>query len=234
MSASAVILAAGRGERMNADARKAFLELAGRPLFVHAIEAFSLVPRVEEIVVVVHPDDLEVARSAVAAIVPSASVVVGGATRRGSSLAGIRAATGEIVLIHDGCRPFASPTLIDRIIDEAERHGAAVPVLPAIETLFRLDNAGHRVGEVLDRGSIVRAQTPQGFRRSLILRCIEEADPEITDDASAVVARGTPVFTVDGEAANLKVTVPEDLRWAEAFAQRSNGHPARAGDGRFA
>lgn len=222
MTVSAVILAAGRGERMCADARKAFLELAGRPLFVHAVEVFSLVPRVEEIIVVVHPNDLEAARSAVEPLVAAACFVAGGPTRRESSLAGIRAATGEIVLIHDGCRPLVSPALIERVLDGAERHGAVVPVLPATETLYRLGDAEHRVGEVLDRSSIVRAQTPQGFRRPLILRCLEEADPTITDDASAVIARGTPVFIVEGEAANLKVTYPEDLRWAEAFADRSN------------
>ena len=218
MTVSAVILAAGRGERMRADVRKAFLELAGRPLFVHAVEAFSHVPRVEEILVVVHPDDLEVARSAVSFFASHANVVGGGATRRESSLAGIRAATGEIVLIHDGCRPFAGPALIERILDEAERHGAVVPVLPSTETLYRLGDAKHRVREVFDRSSIVQAQTPQGFRRLLILRCLEAANPLITDDASAVIACGGDVFTLDGEVSNLKVTHPEDLRWAEAFA----------------
>ncbi len=222
MTASAVILAAGRGERMRADVRKVFLELAGRPLFVHAIEVFSRVPRVEEILVVVHPDDLEVAGSAVSPVASNANVVVGGATRRESSLAGIRAAKGEIVLIHDGCRPFASPALIEQVLDEAERHGAVVPVLPSTETLYRLDDAEHRVREVLDRASIVWAQTPQGFRRSLILRCLDAADPAVTDDASAVIARGMPVFTVAGEAANLKVTYPEDLRWAEAFIEHTS------------
>jgi 2-C-methyl-D-erythritol 4-phosphate cytidylyltransferase len=225
MTASAVILAAGRGERMRTDARKAFLELAGRPIFVHAVEVFSLVPRVEEIIVVVHPDDLQAARSAVEPLVPTASFVAGGSSRRESSLAGIRAATGEIVLIHDGCRPLVSPALIARVLDGAERYGAVVPVLPATETLYRLGDAEHHVGEVLDRSSIVRAQTPQGFRHPLILRCLEKADPTITDDASAVIARGTPVFIVEGEATNLKVTYPEDLRWAEAFADHSNGHP---------
>jgi 2-C-methyl-D-erythritol 4-phosphate cytidylyltransferase len=143
------------------------------------------------------------------------------AGRRESSLAGVRAAASEIVLIHDGCRPFASPALIDRVIDYTERHGAAVPVLPSIETLYRLGEAGHRVEEVLDRASIVRAQTPQGFRRSSLLRCLEAADRDVTDDASALIAQGEPVFTLDGELANLKITYPEDLRRAETLADRS-------------
>ena len=75
--------------------------------------------------------------------------------------------------------------------------------------------------EVLDRSMIVGAQTPQGFVRSLILECLETADPAITDDASAVLSRGLPVVTVDGEATNLKVTHPGDLRWAKAFVARS-------------
>ena len=220
MTACAVILAAGRGERMRTDIRKAFLDLAGRPLFVHAVEAFSRVSRIAEIIVVVHPDDLDAARSAV--VLPGRDVrfVAGGATRRESSLAGIRVVTGDTVLIHDGCRPFVTAALIDRVLDGVDRHGAAVPILAPTETLYRRDVDGHRLRQIVDRASIARAQTPQGFQRSLILRCLEAADPAVTDDASAVLAAGEPVFAVEGEASNLKVTHPEDLRWAEAFAGR--------------
>ena len=220
MTASAVILAAGRGERMQAGVRKAFVELGGRPLFVHAVETFSRIERIAEIIVVVHAGDVEAARTAVETFDSRPSMVIGGATRRESSLAGIRAASGDALLIHDGCRPFASRALIERVLDELERHGAVVPVLPSTETLYRLDGE-RRVSETVDRAAIVRAQTPQGFRRSLILRCLEAADPAVTDDASAVLAQGEPVFPVEGETSNLKVTHPEDLRWAEAFLARS-------------
>jgi 2-C-methyl-D-erythritol 4-phosphate cytidylyltransferase len=220
MTASAVILAAGRGERMRTGIRKAFLDLAGRPLFVHAVDAFARISRIAEIIVAVHPHDLEAARSAVALPDRGVRFVAGGATRRESSLAGIRAATGDTVLIHDGCRPFVTAALIDRVLDGVERHGAVVPILSPTETLYRRDVDGHRLRQIVDRASIARAQTPQGFRRSLILRCLEAADPTVTDDASAALAVGEPVFTVDGEASNLKVTHPEDLRWAEAFADR--------------
>jgi len=216
MSTSAVVLAAGRGERMRSDVRKAFLELAGRPLFVRAVETFARVPQVEEIVVVVHPDDVRTASSAVGPIAPRARIVAGGETRRDSSLAGIRASTGEIALIHDGCRPFVTAQLIERVLGEAKRHGAAVPVLPSTETLYHL--ADGRLARVLDRASVVRAQTPQGFSRPLILRCLEAADRDITDDASALLAQGEPVFVVEGEASNVKLTYPEDLRWARTFA----------------
>ncbi len=218
MNASAVILAAGRGERMRSTARKAFLELAGRPLFLHAVETFSVVSRVAEIVVVVHRSDVEIAREALSPTAPTARVVAGGATRRESSLAGIRSAAEATVLIHDGCRPFVSRELIDRILDAAETHGAVVPILPSIETLYRLSSNKERVGEILDRSSIVRAQTPQAFRRDLVIRSLEEASSTVTDDASAFLEQGEPVFTVEGETINLKITVPEDLRWAEAYA----------------
>ena len=205
---------------MHADVRKAFIELAGRPLFVHAVEMLSRIGRITETVVVVHPDDAESARLAVAEILPHPAVVTGGATRRESSLAGIRAASEEFVLIHDGCRPFASRALIDRVLDGVEQHGAVVPILPSTETLYRLDDE-HRVSGVIDRTAVARAQTPQGFRRSLILRCLEAADNAVTDDASALLAQGEPVLPVEGEATNQKITYPEDLRWAEAFAARS-------------
>jgi len=221
MTAAAVIVAAGRGERMRSETRKAFLEFAGRPLFVHSVETFTRVPRVGRIVVVVHSDDLAAARSALDSIDSAAAVVAGGATRRDSSLAGIRAAAeAEIVLIHDGCRPLVDRALIGRVLDEVERHGAAVPVLPSTDTLYRIDGVDPRVAEVLDRTSIARAQTPQGFRRATILRCLETADPAITDDVSALIAAGQPVVAVEGSPANLKITVPEDLRWAEALAER--------------
>ena len=100
------------------------------------------------------------------------------------------------------------------------QHDAVVPILPSTETLYRLDGRSG-VFETVDRSAIVRAQTPQGFRRSLILRCLETADPAVTDDASAVLAQGEPVFPVEGQASNLKVTHPEDLYWAEAFLTRS-------------
>ena len=224
MTTSAVIVAAGRGERMRAETRKAFLELAGQALFLYAVEAFSRASRVDEIVVVVHPDDLDAARAAVA---PETIVVSGGATRRDSSLAGVRAATGEIVLIHDGCRPFVDEALIDRVLDAAKRHGAAVPVLPSVDTLYRVAGSegtggvgatSREVEIVLDRTTVARVQTPQGFSRTAILAALESASPTITDDGSAAVAEGIPVVVVDGVASNVKVTVPEDLRWAEAFA----------------
>jgi len=220
MTASAVIVAAGRGERMHAQTRKAFLELAGQPLFLHAVETFSRASRVDEIVVVVHPNDLDAARAAVA---PEAIVVGGGATRRDSSLAGVRAASGGVVLIHDGCRPFVTEALINRVLDAAVRHGAAVPVLPSVDTLYRIADAeGIKTPgiarAVLDRTTVARVQTPQGFAREAILRTLESADPSTTDDGSAAIAAGIPVVVVDGIASNVKITVPEDLRWAEAFA----------------
>jgi len=226
MTASAVLVAAGRGVRMRSATRKGFLELAGRPLFVHAVETFAQVPRVAEIVLVVHRDDLDAARTAVAPIAPDALVVAGGATRRDSSIAGVRAAHGDVVLIHDGCRPFASLELVERILDAAERHGAAVPVLPSIDTLYRIADAEGIEApgiarDVVDRASIGRVQTPQGFLRATILAALEAADPAITDDGSAVLAAGHPVVTVAGEPSNLKVTVPGDLRWAEAYVART-------------
>lgn len=216
-TASAIIVAAGRGERMGSETRKGFLPLAGRPLFAHAAEAFARATWTDELVLVVHEADIDAARSVVETIVPDAIVVQGGLTRRDSSLAGVRAASGEIVLIHDGCRPFVDAGLIERVADGAKRHGAAVPVLPTIETLYSISGDGGCVRYVVDRSEIVRAQTPQGFRRSLILRCLEAADPGITDDASAVIACGESVATVPGEAVNVKVTYPSDLRWAEAW-----------------
>jgi len=221
-TASAIIVAAGRGKRMGSEMRKGFLPLAGRPLFVHAAEAFARAAWTDELILVVHEADVDAARFAVETIAPDAIVVQGGLTRRDSSLAGVRAASGEIILIHDGCRPFVDAGLIERVVDGARRHGAAVPVLPTVETLYSMSGNAGCVQRIVDRSEIVRAQTPQGFRRSLILRCLEAADPGITDDASAVIACGESVATVPGGAVNLKVTYPSDLRWAEAWIESAD------------
>jgi len=222
MNASAVLLAAGRGERMEACVHKAFLELAGQPLVWHAAEAFARVSRVRQIVLVVHEADRCPARAAAAGIRSTpVDIVVGGATRRDSSLAGVRAASAEIVLIHDACRPFVSSDLIERVLDAAETHGAAVPVLPSTETLYYLAADGRSAARVCDRGAVVRAQTPQGFRRASILQWLEDVAAAVTDDGSAALERGEPVLVVPGETSNRKITFPEDLVWAESWLHRS-------------
>jgi 2-C-methyl-D-erythritol 4-phosphate cytidylyltransferase len=212
--ASGIILAAGRSERFGED--KIFAELQGLPVLLHSVRAFLVAEVVEEIVVVARPGtEFRVAMLLQDLDFPI-RVVTGGQRRRDSSLAGVEAACGEFVLIHDAARPLVSPELIKRVLDSAEAHGAAVPVLPMVDTLRYVEN-GFLKPEVLPRAGLVAMQTPQGFRRDLLLPALEECDEDLPDDAAALLSRGIPVAVVPGDRRNLKLTYPEDLALAQLF-----------------
>jgi 2-C-methyl-D-erythritol 4-phosphate cytidylyltransferase len=210
--ASGIILAAGRSERFGED--KIFAELQGLPVLLHSVRAFLVAEVVEEIVVVARPGtEFRVAMLLQDLDFPI-RVVTGGQRRRDSSLAGVEAACGEFVLIHDAARPLVSPELIKRVLASAETHGAAVPILPMVDTLRYVEN-GFLKPEVLPRAGLVAMQTPQGFRRDLLLPALKECDEDLPDDAAALLSRGIPVAVVPGDRRNLKLTYPEDLALAQ-------------------
>lgn len=218
MRVTAVLLAAGRGRRMGRGENKAFAIVSGTPLLGLTIRAFARCASIDEIVIVAAAGE----RERVSALLPAVSqpirIVDGGAERRDSSRAGVETASGDIVLLHDGARPFASAQLIDRVIAGAIEHGACVPVLPVVDTLRHVEVNGALACETLDRSAVARIQTPQAFRRELIRRALETCPPDAPDDAAAVLALGERVVAVAGEPTNLKVTTPEDLALAEAIA----------------
>jgi len=180
------------------------------------VRAFLAAEVVEEIVVVARPGtEFRVAMLLQDLDFPI-RVVTGGQRRRDSSLAGVEAACGEFVLIHDAARPLVSPELIKRVLASAEAHGAAVPVLPMVDTLRYVEN-GFLKPEVLPRAGLVAMQTPQGFRRDLLLPALKECDEDLPDDAAALLSRGIPVAVVPGDRRNLKLTYPEDLALAQLF-----------------
>jgi len=218
MYVTAVILAAGRGRRMESDENKAFHLLRGIPVLRRTLGAFLHAPSVNEIVVVVGSGEEDRVRGLLTSVSIPCSIVPGGEHRRDSAIAGVTAATGEIVLIHDGARPFLSPELIERIVEGTVRHGACVPVLPIADTVRTVKPESTLSPRTFDRTGMVRIQTPQGFRMSLIRRALDLSPPTIPDDAAAVLALGEPVHTVAGEPTNLKITSPADVPLAEAIA----------------
>jgi len=218
MIASAVILAAGRGDRMQIDGNKILMPISGQPLICWTVSAFTEIPDIEDLVLVVHANEMEAVKKLIQPIAPHIRIVEGGPTRRDSAVAGVRAARGDIVLIHDGARPFPTRALIHSVLAEAERAKAAIPVLPVTDLLHH-----HELGRTITTPPSLdipldRAQTPQGFHRDLILRCLETAPSEIRDDASAVLLAGKAVATVPGEHTNIKITQPEDLPLAKSIA----------------
>ncbi len=213
--ASLVVLAAGRGVRFGGGTNKVLRPLLGKPLLLWALEPFLSLPGIGEAVVVARPGEESEVASLVGELSGDVRVVAGGERRQDSSLAGVRAARGEIVLIHDAARPLVGRDLILRVLQEAERWGAAVPGVPVRDTI-RYGTDGFWEARDVPRRGLYRVQTPQGFRRELILRALEETqDLELTDDGAAVLHLGERVALVPGDPWNLKVTYPDDLKLAE-------------------
>jgi len=216
---SGVILAAGRGVRFGGG--KAFVTLHGRPLLRWCADAFGASGAVEELVVVARPGEGGQVAEALAGLPFPLRVVPGGERRQDSARAGVEAARGEYVLVHDVARPLVTPDLIRRVFAAAQEHGAAVPTCPVVDTVRYLDKRGFLRAEEVSRMRLVSVQTPQAFRRELLLSALERAERDglcLTDDAAALLALGVPVAAVPGDPKNLKITHPEDIKLAESLA----------------
>ncbi len=213
--ATAVVVAAGEGRRFGAF--KQFAALRGTSVLDWSLRAFASHPHIGAIVLVL-PDE-ERGASYRRAYPEIAAAVKGGARRQDSVANGIRAIGGgpdDIVLVHDGARPLVDRDLITRVVEEAARSGAAIPVIGVDDTVKEIE-AGVVV-RTLDRSSIVRVQTPQGFSLGLLRRALEaaaESGYEGTDEASLVERIGGRIVTVAGDPRNIKITEPRDLAWAE-------------------
>ncbi len=221
MNGLAILVAAGRGERMGGGRPKAFLPLAGQPMLLRAALAFEAATSVGAIVVVVPFDQISEAAEILRSVTKLHAVVAGGAGRQDSVLAGMKDAPegfDGVVLVHDAARPLVEPSLIDAVAQAAHESGAALPVLGLVDTVKRV--RGGLVVETVDRAELAGAQTPQGFRFALLAHAYEEAFRDrvtVTDEAMAVERIGELVVAVPGSPRNRKLTTPEDLAWAESI-----------------
>lgn len=206
---------------MASDRPKQFLLLAGSPIIFHTLRAFEQCDSIHETIVVL-PAEASVEFLEGAArfgLKKVTKVVPGGATRAESvkrGLAAIRAATANIVAVHDGVRPLVTVDEITRTVLAAEQYDAAALVAPVTDTIKRVD--AESIFETLDRRQLRRALTPQCFRYELLVRAYGQADvsdPALTDDSTLVEQLGIKVAAVEGSARNIKITTPEDLRVAE-------------------
>jgi 2-C-methyl-D-erythritol 4-phosphate cytidylyltransferase len=221
METLAILVAAGRGERMGAGRPKAFLGLAGTPILLRAARALTVSPLVSGLIAIVPPEHVEEARALLAPL-PKLRAVVGGGERRQDSvregLRAVRAGFCGVVLVHDAARPLVEPALVEAVVRAAWDQGAALPVLAVPDTVKAVRDG--RVVATLDRSLLFAAQTPQGFRFELLARAYEAAERDgatLTDEAMAVERLGEPVAAVPGSPRNRKLTTPEDLAWAEAL-----------------
>ena len=219
---SAIIVAAGSGSRMASDRPKQFLLLAGIPLIFHTLRPFEQCDSIDETIVVLPPESAaEFLDSAAKFGVKKVTrVVPGGATRAESvkrGLTAIRAASAEIVAVHDGVRPFVTDAILRQTLSHAVRYGAAITAVPVQDTLKRVSEAGD-VEATVARDRLWRVQTPQAFQRSLLQAAFLHAwDQGIlaTDEAALLESLGKVVKVVRGIESNIKVTTPDDLLFAE-------------------
>ncbi|MFW6113054.1 MAG: 2-C-methyl-D-erythritol 4-phosphate cytidylyltransferase [Thermodesulfobacteriota bacterium] len=233
MKVAAVIAAAGLGRRMQKDIPKTYLPLAGKPILIHTLEIFERVPEVHEVLVVVHPEDLEFCQEEILAPYPLKKVlrvVPGGKERQDSVYNALKVLKREseeleIILVHDGVRPLVAPALIRQVVAAARRHGAAILGIPCQDTLKRVSSS-REVLDTLDRRELWQVQTPQAFQTGLLWRAYQEAMNRglyATDEASLVEALGKTVVVVPGSPLNLKITTQDDLKMAEAFLAHKQG-----------
>jgi len=224
-----IIVAAGSGTRMGGAVRKPLLPLAGEPVVLHSLRAFSSISEVTRRVVVLAADDFQsgsLADHELEQLLTTAgadSLLPGGAERHLSVQAGLADLPDcELILIHDGVRPFASPELIRRVIAATAQHGAAVPGIAVTDTIKEVGPGG-LVIRTPERSRLRAIQTPQGFRRQILLAGFSAAEaaggPIPTDEAMLCEAAGFPVAVVDGDARNIKLTTPADMQTAEQLVR---------------
>ena len=242
MAAAGIVLAGGKGSRMQSDVPKQYMELLGKPLLYYALKAFEE-SDVESVVLVTAEGEEDYCRKELVeryGFTKVVAITAGGAERYASAWNGLKClkdrdamAQGEsgetdIVLIHDGARPLVTAELINRLIAETEQYGACVAGMPVKDTIQMTDERG-TITLTPKRDSLWTAQTPQAFEFSLAYdayeQLMDESEINVTDDAMVVgMYNEIPIQMVRGSYTNIKVTTPEDLVLAEAFLLHRNAN----------
>jgi 2-C-methyl-D-erythritol 4-phosphate cytidylyltransferase/2-C-methyl-D-erythritol 2,4-cyclodiphosphate synthase len=214
MSVTALIVAAGSGERLGGGIPKQYRRIGSKPVLRWAVDALARHPGIKSVRVVIAAGHDDLARQALEGF-DAGPFITGGAERTDSVRAGLKELESDTVLIHDAARPFCPAAVIDRLLAPLEFFEGAAPVLSVGDTLAR---ASDRLGEPVDRAAIVRVQTPQAFRVDALRRGLaawKGGTP--TDEATVIRAAGMQVAAVEGDAALEKITTPADFRRAEEW-----------------
>ena len=219
LRATVIIVAGGKGVRMGGALPKQYMALHGRPVLWHTLQSFEAAECISSIILVVAADDIAYCQQVVlggGGFSKVRSLVIGGSDRAHSVRAGLEETIDEdaLILVHDAVRPFVSERLIERVVEAADTWGAALPMLPVKDTIKTVRDEW--VVETPNRSLLQAAQTPQGFRRSLLCRAHEQEEiGGATDDAMLVEMLGESVRIVTGEEENKKLTTPSDWAWAK-------------------
>ena len=222
MKASAIIVAAGSGVRLGSDVPKAFVKLAGRTMLSYSLATIRQVTSIVEVVIAVPAGFENVARAEVAAAgldIP-VKITPGGIERQDSVRIALdlTSAESELVIVHDAARPLATPAIFEACLIAAARAGGAIAAIPVSDTLKRV--AGRAITATVVRAGLWQAQTPQAFRRDLLVAAHQRALSEkitATDDADLVERTAARVEVVECTTANIKITTPSDLAIVEAI-----------------
>lgn len=236
---TAVIVAAGSGERLRAGMPKAFVNLAGEPMLAHVVRAFLGCDAVTDVVCVVGAEHVERARRLLGrAGLEVTAVTAGGGSRQESVSQGLAAcpSTARVVAVHDAARPLVTSALVGRVLAALTAPWDAVaPALPVVDTLKLLDHTRQRVLRTVDRQGLWSVQTPQVLSRVTLERIharVASAADAATDDLSLVERAGGRVRLIEGDRRNLKITYPQDLALAELIlAGQRTAPPGTPTDG---
>jgi len=242
MQVFVIIPAAGLGTRMTPGSAgkgkkpspsKQFTELDGVPILIHTLRKFAACTEIAEICVALRREEIDNFQASLQKdgkdiLAKRVQLVEGGEHRQQSvanALAAIHAADDDVILVHDAVRPFVTQGIIKEVIAAAQKYGAAIAGMPAVDTVKQVDRTaeGAVITATLPRERVVMAQTPQGFRYGLIKKVFDEAAADGfmgTDDASLVERSGHEVAVVMGSPQNIKITTPADLELAEFFLKR--------------
>jgi 2-C-methyl-D-erythritol 4-phosphate cytidylyltransferase len=227
MKVSAVLVGAGVGLRMGGAVKKPFLQIHGKPIFLHTVGRFSQIETISEIIIVVGEAEIRSLREQWQGTLDACKVkkIVAGGKRRQDSVYNGLCETGtdvEIVMIHDIVRPLVRKEHIEAVIHKVKESHAAILAAPMKATVKEA-GSDLRIQRTVPRNNLWMAQTPQGFKRELILNVFHQfknVDREFTDDAEMVEKAGHPVYIVPGTDENIKITTPEDMRIAEALLSK--------------
>lgn len=215
---SVIILAGGKGKRMNSSVSKQFIEIKGKPIIYHTIKKFNDNKRIDNIVVVLSEEEVEYFKENILKkySLRVDKIVVGGKERQDSVYNGLKSLENsetDIVLIHDGARPFISNKIIEDGIKYASIYGACAPGVMPKDTI-KVKNEKNFSVKTPDRATLMAIQTPQVFKFNEILECHEKVKLDgvvVTDDTMVAEKYGYKVYIYNGEYTNIKVTTPEDL-----------------------
>lgn len=218
---TAIIVAAGSGNRFNSKTPKQFAEILGKPIIIHTLEKFEACEAVSQIVLVLPSGEISAFESLIEKfeLTKIKIIVAGGASRAESVLNGLNAADPEadIVAVHDGVRPLVSIDEITATIEKAQETGAACLVAVVTDTIKEV--AEGKIIKTLDRTKLRRAMTPQAFRYSILREALDQGilDDDVTDECMLVENLGHQIAYVEGSSRNIKITRPEDRTMAEAL-----------------